>query len=144
MPEWSHLRFQDGELDKVFDALFLDCVKGEVGQPEKVEKKAIFLWTRNVATTYFNQDQSSDDNKGSRNCGRNGIVLEKQDDDEGKDTLLWKPFAQAVTNYYLQVQDPVNGTLSYTKYYDTSNTWHDWWHSRIIQRRVVNLKCWLP
>ena len=112
LPGWSDIRFQDGELDKVFDALFLNRMKDDIVQPEKVKKKLSSFERGTLQQrilTKINQAMTIKDQETVEE-----LVLywrsHMQGDDEGKDSLLWKPFAQAVTNYYLRVQDPVKAT----------------------------------
>ena len=112
LPEWSDIRFQDGELDKVFDALFLDRMRDDVGQPDKVKKK-LSPFERGAMqqriVTKINQSKEPKDQEAVEEMVMYWRI-HMQDDEEGKDSLLWKPFAQAVTNFYLRVQDPVKAT----------------------------------
>jgi hypothetical protein len=107
-PEWSDIRFQDAELDKVLDALFLDRMKGDVNTEKKkklshFEREALqqrILTKINKAATLKDQETVEE------------MVLywRSHMQEEEKDTLQWKPFAQAVTNFYLRLQDPVKAT----------------------------------
>jgi hypothetical protein len=107
-PGWSDVRFQEKELDKVLDALFLDRIKDNARPEEKkrlsrFEREALqqrILTKINKAVTLKDQETVEE------------MVLYWRSNmqDEEKDTLEWKPFAQAVTNFYLRMQDPVKAT----------------------------------
>jgi hypothetical protein len=108
IPDWSDVRFQDAELDKVLDALFLDRMKGDANTEKKkklsqFEREALqqrILTKINKAATLKDQGTVEE------------MVLywRSHMQEEEKDSLQWKPFAQAVTNFYLRLQDPVKAT----------------------------------
>jgi hypothetical protein len=111
IPEWSDIGFQDGELDKIFDALFLDRMKDDVGDAGKTKKKLLSQFERETLQqrilTKINQAMTQKDQETVEEMV---LYWRSHMQDDERDTLQWKPFAQAVTNFYLRMQDPVKAT----------------------------------
>ena len=115
LPGWEDLRFQDDELDRILDALFLETTAtSRSGTNAKelsdFEKKAL---QQRILTRI--QSAGADDLKTVEELVQywqsNMRTSTTTDDDEAAaSTANWKQLARSVADYYLRIQDPVKST----------------------------------